>query len=527
VQEAPREPAIGVRERMLLGLVLAVGVGLRVNAVAHSAVEHFDEGVYASNLYFGPPAFAYPMQRFYAPPLLPALIEAGMIVGLPANLAALMPSFLAGCGTIVAVWWLGRAWFGPAAGLAAAALVALSHFHIVYSAAALTDALLGLWLVLAVDAMARLLVVGDTRWAIAAGLYTGLAWWTKYNGWLPLAIEAAALPVLWLLLRPPRGVWRKWLACFAVTALVAGLVWSPYLFVLREHGGYGPIAENHAKYVVGLAGWLDAASRQVANFFVIDGGWSGAAIIAACVVAMLAPKDTAYVAGQVQPRRAVGIALVAVWWFGLFVATPFYWAYPRLLLPWLLATWLLAGLWLGWLQLARGPRPAAGVIGVLLACGALGGTGWLWTARASVGGDERRSLVSIARKLRGDLDAASAPPRSATSPPTRAVYVLGEPAILFQLAAAGERIVAPAQQITGTSAALEGKLLPTFLVAGPHADRDPQIREQLAAGGRWKLVQSYEYAPSKLVWLDLHDPRKPALEEAADEHAFRVYEIQP
>ena len=55
---------------------------------------------------------------------------------------------------------------------------------------------------------------------------------------------------------------------------------------------------------------------------------------------------------------------------------------------------------------------------------------------------------------------------------------------------------------------LNGRALPTFLIAGPHAERDPQFREQLAAAGsRWKLVQTYDYAPSTLVWLDLHDPR--------------------
>src|SRR5262245_56218907 len=118
------EAPVTRRELTLLGIVLAGGIAVRIWALSHSAVEHFDEGVYASNLYFGPPDYVYPQQRFYAPPLLPALIEAGMIAGLPPNLAALMPSFLAGCGTIAAVWWFGRSWFAPEVGLAAAALVA-------------------------------------------------------------------------------------------------------------------------------------------------------------------------------------------------------------------------------------------------------------------------------------------------------------------------------------------------------------------------------------------------------------------
>src|SRR5262245_29011689 len=112
--KAPPPAAIRVeaREWIVLGIILAAGICLRLVALSHSAVEHFDEGVYASNIYFDAPEFAYPLQRFYAPPLLPALIESGFIVGLPPNTAALLPSFLTGCATIGALWWFGRSWFG-------------------------------------------------------------------------------------------------------------------------------------------------------------------------------------------------------------------------------------------------------------------------------------------------------------------------------------------------------------------------------------------------------------------------------
>src|SRR5437870_9077199 len=125
---------ISSRELALLTGVLLVGIGLRVMAFSRYAVEHFDEGVYASNIYFRPPDFAYPQQRFFAPPLLPALIEVGMIAGLRPNVAALLPSFLAGCATIVALWWFGRSWFGPKVGISAAALVALSDAQVMFSA---------------------------------------------------------------------------------------------------------------------------------------------------------------------------------------------------------------------------------------------------------------------------------------------------------------------------------------------------------------------------------------------------------
>src|SRR6187401_3144666 len=90
-EPAPNCAPIARRELVLVAIVFAIGFALRLWALSRSAVEHFDEGVYASNIFFGPPDYAYPMQRFYAPPLLPALIEAGMITGLPPNLAAILP----------------------------------------------------------------------------------------------------------------------------------------------------------------------------------------------------------------------------------------------------------------------------------------------------------------------------------------------------------------------------------------------------------------------------------------------------
>jgi len=273
-----RADPISRPEFALLAIVAAVSVALRIAALSHSAIEHFDEGVYASNIYFGPPDFAYPMQRFFGPPLLPALIEttmtAGTLVGVAPNLAALLPSFLAGCATIVALWWLARSWFGPAAGIAAATLSAVSDFHVVFSTSALTDVLLGLWLVLAVDAIGRSLLNADLRWAIGAGICTGLAWWTKYNGWLPLAIEAAALPVLWFVTRPTAQQRWNWLCCFVLTTVFAVGIWAPYYFSLQPQGGYGPIAANHAKYVVGWSGWLDSAARQYFNLLMVEGAAS-------------------------------------------------------------------------------------------------------------------------------------------------------------------------------------------------------------------------------------------------------------
>jgi hypothetical protein len=108
------------------------------------------------------------------------------------------------------------------------------------------------------------------------------------------------------------------------------------------------------------------------------------------------------------------------------------------------------------------------------------------------------------------------------------VYVYGEPAMFFQLAAGGEAAVMPAQQVANRAAILGGRELPTFLVVGPHAERDPQFAAQLAENvHRWRIVSEIPYAPSPIVWLDLHDPRRLASTEPDLDHHFRLYRFQP
>jgi len=553
-----------------LAIIVLVGAGLRLAALSRSAVEHFDEGVYASNLYFGAPDFAYPQQRFYAPPLLPALIEAGMLAGLRPNVAALLPGFLAGCGTIVALWWFGRSWFSPAVGLAAATLAALSDFHIAYSAAALTDVLFGLWLVLAVDAITRSLFHLDYRWAIGAGIYTGLAWWTKYNGWLPLAIEAAALPLLWLV--TPQSILRK-LGCFATTTTIAIAVWSPYYLSLQASGGYGPISANHAKYVVGLAGWFDTAGRQIAAQREMEGPLSAAALgIAAVVTTWVSAgsrgKQTVFslgaglvVAGgmalglglssfvvlgligavglawslivifrsqrqdEARDRSVVATCLIAVWWAGLFAATFCYWPYPRLVLPWLMASWLGTALcFQRAADLAERRQVRQNVphwAGLVVVAIALAGIGWFSSQRtkspAAVAESDRASYQKIAAQIREQLNLTD----------FRVIYTCGEPALLFQLRAAGEPLVAPSRDIPDEAVTVDGKPMPTFLVLGPHARGDRLCQEQwTATKDKWQLVQSYNYTPRAIVRLDLYDPRQPLATDERQLNRIEVYRLK-
>jgi 4-amino-4-deoxy-L-arabinose transferase-like glycosyltransferase len=564
---------------LLLSVVVA-GTALRVWALSDSAVEHFDEGVYASNLFFGPPDYAYPQQKFYAPPLLSALIEAGMIVGLAPNVAALLPSFLAGCGTIVALWWVGRSWFGAAVGLSAAALVAFADFHVLFSAAALTDALLGLWLVLAVDAMGRSLLAGTLRlpvgdgarsvpasygWAIGAGIYTGLAWWTKYNGWLPLAIEAAALPVMWMLLRPPSQVARSWAMRFLVTAIVEAVFWSPYYLWLQSHGGYGPIAENHQKYFVGFAGWVNAAGRQLSNQLAVGSGWSSLGLLLAIFLpTLLAPVSLrqalwnfgrslattvgllliaglfavglgaaiglgrmgmAYQrAGKLDARwqrQVIMLALLAVWWCALLVATPLYAPYARLAMPCFLAACLAASM--NWDTCLGAPEASRRELGHFAGWAVAVSVIAIWiTVGMAIPRQKvfelptnRRGLVRIAREVAGT--------REANQP--RAIFVYGEPALFFQLCAAGEELVAPVATLPQEPVSMNKQPIASYLFVGPLSLHDAAMRQQLADSAVWRRVKRYEYPPSLLVWLDLHDPRRIAGQRLPSDQDFEMYEF--
>ena len=256
----PREQPIARYELWAVVAITLLGAAVRFAFPSAMTIEHFDEGVYASNLLFPDQGFRYPDRHLYAPSLVPALIEWSIILFGDKGIAPMLPSLLFGTLTIPLMWWVGRQWFGPLAGIAAATLLSLSDFHIAFSRSALTDVPLCFWLLLAVYLFER--TFGDLSWptAIAAGVTTGLAWWTKYNGWLPLAISLSGLIAWSLFARRDERHFLRHLTLWAVAAVTALLVWSPYWLSLPN--GYAEVARNHSQYVVGFAGWVSNAERQ-------------------------------------------------------------------------------------------------------------------------------------------------------------------------------------------------------------------------------------------------------------------------
>ena len=112
----------------LLAALVILGAGLRCWSLSAAHVEHFDEGVYASNLCFTEEEGArYPLRHLYAPPLWPAVLETSQLWGGRDAIGVLLPGVFCGTLAILLVWRLARDWAGPLPGIIAAALAAAAR----------------------------------------------------------------------------------------------------------------------------------------------------------------------------------------------------------------------------------------------------------------------------------------------------------------------------------------------------------------------------------------------------------------
>lgn len=570
------------------------------------AVEHFDEGVYASNIFFGPEdGFRYPSQHLFAPPLLPWLIEWVFTFFGPSNLGAMLVSLVAGSLTVPLVWWVGRSWFGQTAGLAAATLCAFSDVHILFSRTALTDVLLCFWLLLAVYFIWLALTTGQWWTPIAAGMTTGLAWWTKYTGWLPLAIGLAGF-VPWVILArrrnrrpengpsaspsrgeadrpPPSEVAVSILRSFAVWAgitAIAFAVWAPWLWSLQDRGGYAAVAANHGGYLVGWTGWFNSLITQMFNLRAVDGWrsfhttllgvlvpllyctqgnarftWNAVGcrlssrpvipVLAAMAIASLVLGGSVVVllAGffaaclpfpeeSESPARApvaLGRWLFRAWYLGMFVSVPLYTPYPRLALPWIMASWFGAAILIRHLL----PRPQSETesqaeippaeprrstsvidrfgIGMTFRCASFAAlflaclTWEMLLMPKALAWSSRGDLLYGANQL---IEAACkhAQVNSFTERDQIVIYAYGEPATLFQLRLRGFDHVRPVMHFAFARPNAPRPKIPTYVVVGRQARHTAGFEEQFAeAKPRLERVGEYPYQPSDLVLLDSRD----------------------
>lgn len=558
-------------EWILLALLVFAAFLVRVAHFDRVAVEHFDEGVYVSNIWFGAEQdFRYPYRHIYGPPLVPGMLEWSMIFFGPGTWGTMLPGLLFGTATVPLAWFASREWFGRWAGWAAASLIAFADQHVLYSRTALVDVPLCFWMLLAVWLIWRAYTRDSWRWAVAAGVATGLAWSTKYNGWLPLAIGlAGGLP--WAVVtrsdeaRPgPLRVCALWL----VVAGVAALVWSPVVWGLQPFGGYAAVTSAQAGYFVGFAEWGSGFLMQMRNTLWTGRALNGVGLCIATTILLVATR------GTVGSRRAVVAAIVllaggivlavfgvgalllligfgilasgsldefgspgrvdrdvrcarwllAAWFLGLLVATPFYRAYPRLLLPWLVSGWLVAAAGVG-LIVDGLPRRApeavenpsgrfAGTDVLVPIVGALGILAWVIVGPPIPAWGDRTGLARISDGVAAGID----PSRSV-------VYTFAEPAAFHHLRRNGVTAVPAGDLEAITRTAPDG--VGVFLVVGENARRTPSFAsawERLK--DRFELIEEFEDAPSRIVELNLYSPAELATRSIPTRIPVRLYRLK-
>ena len=576
-------------ELALVTCIVLIGLMLRIAHPSRISVEHFDEGVYASNLWFtAGEGGAYPYRHLYAPPLWPAVVEWSM-VGLTLVCGSPNPGTLVGLlfgtMTIGLIWWVARRWFGREAALAAAILSALNDFQIVYSRTVLTDTLLCFWMLLAVYLIWEAYQNLKLHWMLAAGLATALAWWTKYNGWLPLAIGLAAL-VPWLVLnKPPQRPVSRYLLCWICIALTALVLWSPVWNGLQSTGGYAAVAENHRGYLVGLSGWISSFTQQLDNHRHFDGWlsytglwlatmtagmwscarftWNATAVLPVGIsIALLAvavgisssaglgiatvvgiafslwPKRTQQKPGhfdhnKVDPHRMLACWLVAAWFCSLLVATPFYRPYPRLTLPWLMSAWLGTAAAIGWLSrwqlqgsesraVRPGNRGASAVLFLISGCVLIWSLGRV-ASKGVPGWQDRTGLESIAGQVIGDARGSST--QQQRQPDQMVIYVYAEPALIYHLSV-GRILARPVGDLKFVRPNALRPTISTFLVTGPHAHRSKTFSKQWNQNrNQFRLIGSYPYRPSDLVLVNGRHPKELTDPSHRPEQQIRLYSV--
>lgn len=582
----PREQPISRYELWAVVAIALLGAVVRFAFPSAMAIEHFDEGVYASNLLFPDQGNEYPDRHLYAPSLVPALIEWSIILFGDKGIAPMLPSLLFGTLTIPLIWWVGRQWFGPLSGLAAATLLSLSDFHIAFSRSALTDVPLCFWLLLAVYLFER--SFRDLSWptAIAAGLTTGLAWWTKYNGWLPLAISLSGLLAWSIFARGDERHFLRRLSLWAIAASTALIVWSPYWLTLPN--GYAEVARNHNQYVVGFAGWSGSylCQRDSLDSFNSPLTWGGLGLVVAGLgavwqtqlpksrtITMLLvgrPSRIGWLFGVVAisaiamatitmstnrmlrtmaviymilgigvtvtlglkrwlnrnseltlptDRLTIGLIywflrradwLLAAWIIGLAFSIPLYRPYPRLAVPWLVSLILVFSQSFRPYRQIELPPPTSEdrvqgwiffgmTIGLLLLCSWMPIPADAFQFRCW---ETRSQFREIARDVTDDaLKAALASNQKAIQNTQAVLYVYAEPGLFFHLPA-DDLAVQPAGNLNFVDIEATRKL-PTFLVAGPHAQRSKAFADEFAKrADRFELIASYPYDASDFVRLD-------------------------
>jgi len=265
--------------------------------------------------------------------------------------ALVLPQVVEGVLTILVLYRAVRRLAGPAAGLAAAAVLAVTPITVLLSRGNVSDSLLILLLVLAADATSAAVLSGSLRQLLLAGLWVGLAFQAKMiQAWLVMPALAAAY-----LLAAPAARLRTRCAHVALAGLVTGVVslsWMtavslvpardrPYVdgtaddsvyTQVFDYNGLGRLTGNWAS-IAGPPSPLVVAAKEsgqlltaetigikaswhrlVSGPFAADAGWLLPAAVAGALGVLISRRR----AGRRDPLRAA-VVLWGGWWLVLAV----------------------------------------------------------------------------------------------------------------------------------------------------------------------------------------------------------------
>jgi 4-amino-4-deoxy-L-arabinose transferase-like glycosyltransferase len=514
------ERPVSAGELAVLAAILLAAFIARYWAFATTGMTHFDEGVYAISAsgLLEAPYHLFPRQINFSPPFYFTSVGlATRLFGGEPDRVAVFLNIVFGTITVLAVWWVGRAWFSARAGVMAAMLLAFDQFHILLSRVVLTDAAFAMWFIIALGALTRAVDRRDFRIAVVAGIAVGLAWNTKYHGWFALAITGVALvPTLWS--ERANGAWRRPLAVWATAAVVAGVIYLPWAAFIRVYsggGGYGSILRYYATML--SIDWLGNVAAQARQQLYLEGMLTRIAPLLALGAGLLVrpargalPVALAALllgAGALLIGLAGVAALLAIaalpvllrdfdrfharvllCWVGLWVvAAPVYHPYARLILPFTIATFLLSGLMLDRVMGVaerRGHRAGAAI--------AFAGAAVV-AAVAAVLRDESGDPWRPSRDLAYVADSIAQRVN-----PDATIHVLGEPPLAHYLRRSG-RAAPPRVDLD----VFDTATTTSYLATGRYTDRAPLLRNRVAElSDRLTRVAAFTFDPNDLRLLD-------------------------
>jgi 4-amino-4-deoxy-L-arabinose transferase-like glycosyltransferase len=532
-------------------VLLAAAVAVRAWGFWSIELNHFDEGVYVfSALGLSDPAQPmrlFPLQAHFSPPVYFGLVALLFeVLGRPSALAAIALNVGLGTGTVTLVWWVGRAWFGPSAGMASAALLAFNTFHIALSRTALSDVAFAASFVGALALLTAAIQRGRIDLSVLAGVAVGIAWNTKYHGWFALVIGAGALLLSQWRRGRSRAAFARAVTVIGVAGVVAAACYLPWaLFVQSQPGGYaglaayqrtmldpdwfenlfrqagmqayfeGPLSRCAPVLAVLSAGLVTGnRSWRMGSFVVLLFGTAAAALFVSVAGASLLMTLAALPRLVGRSSTADGVLMA---WLGLwFVTTPAYHPYARLVLPFTIATHLGAGAWLESV-LSRAATPARSRPWAITAAGAAAIVLVLilsWQHGRYGPWRPSRSMAEAVAEV------------ASIVPPGERVVVIGEPALAFYLHLTGrpafERMEQPEQ--------LAREAVPVYVVTGIYAKWAPSLRDGLAAlGARLEPIRSFSFRPNDVRLLDDFAPQQALdyLSHPDDRYDLTLYRFVP